>query len=659
MTRIEKIIVLFFLSFFVFSGIALAVPSPADTTLDSLTLEMCRKAPVSSDYPDARDITLYAEKKISLREDGGYTIEWRNVSRILTFSGKKDLSNIKYKFDADYEKMDISRARSITLNKDSTFSVSVAESLQINDITPPGLSDAGIYSALKQRVITIPGVVDSSVVDIGGSIRTFAKPKKPFEGIEFLASESPVLYRKLVIEVPKGEKLIYLSANGAPQPIIEGNRYTWILKNYAGVVPEPSGPAAHDRFPCVFYTITKSWTLAGDYIQARFSPAITPTEEITAKANQIAGELIGKPAIDTLASWVANNIRMIDIPLGDAGYIPNDAGTVLKNGYADTRDRAVILASLLRARGFDPSIALLPPVNANVRESVPSLAQFTRVAVVLPGTDGGKIWLWTEDDYTLVDRLPGYDGEKALIVSPGKGELISTPEIPTDKNGIELNFDLELNASGDISGRMLAIFRGDLERNIRRSFRDASPKKKKQGVESIASEIGGGKLQSEKSFEFENLDNLSMRPTLSMDFISDNFAFIQDDMMIFNFPDNPFDFARGEISTSLDERKEPLVIRTKQSQNYSYKVKIPQGYKVVWVSETKNISNSFGEMHISSAVSEDIVTFNVWLLIKDTWVDPNEYKLACDLMRSYNAPKNRMILLEKIRDLELENKGKE
>ena len=174
------IVTLIFIFQFLFFGIAHAMPSPADTVLDSLTIEMCKKAPVPKDYPDAREVFLFGEKKIALFNDGGYRIEWRDVNKILTFSGKRDLSNIKYNYDSDYERIDISRARSITMNDDSSFAVAVTESLQINDITPPGLSDAAIYSALKQRVVTIPGAVDSSIVDIAGTITTFAKPKREF-----------------------------------------------------------------------------------------------------------------------------------------------------------------------------------------------------------------------------------------------------------------------------------------------------------------------------------------------------------------------------------------------------------------------------------------------------------------------------------------------
>ena len=338
---------------------------------------------------------------------------------------------------------------------------------------------------------------------------------------------------------------------------------------------------------------------------------------------------------------------MIEIPLGDAGFIPNDAVTVLKNGYADTRDRAILLASLLKARGFSPNIALLPPVNVNVRENVPSLSQFSRVAVVLP-SDGGRIWLWTEDDYTKVEQLPGYDGEKALVVSQGKGELIATPSMPAGENGIDLTFALKLDEDGGISGNLIAIFRGDFERDIRDRFRDISPKKRKQGVESIASQIGGGKLEKDTSFTFENLDNLDKKPTFTMRFISDNFAFIQGEMMIFNFPDDPLELGTREISVSLDERREPLVIKKPYSRNYSYQVIIPDNYKVVWVSEPKDISNSFGEMHISSSASDGKVSFDVSLIVKDTWVELKEYVFARDLLRSYSAPKNRMILLEKV-----------
>ncbi|RKZ29744.1 hypothetical protein DRQ36_07745, partial [bacterium] len=380
----------------IIAGTVLAMPSPADTTLDSLTFDLCINAPSRENYPDAKSVTLYGEKTIILRPDGNYTITWHTIQKVLTFSGKKALSNVKYGYDSDYEAIEITRARSITPAGDSIFNVSVVESLQINDITPPGLSKAGIYASLKQRVVTLPGVDDSSIVEISGTIYNTDKPEKPFGDIEFLAVEAPVIFYRLTIVVPEGEKLVFASANGAPEPIIEGNRYIWTVEDYPGIIPEPQGPLGRNLLPCVYYTTTRSWNLAADYIQKRFMPKALPTEEITTKAGEITGKFEGREAVDTLTSWVARNIKMIDLELGDAGFVPNDAATILKNSYADTRDRCVLLAALLNAKGFEPKFALLPPRNALVDENVPVLAQFSRMVVVIETSSDGRLWLWTE-----------------------------------------------------------------------------------------------------------------------------------------------------------------------------------------------------------------------------------------------------------------------
>jgi hypothetical protein len=443
-------------------------------------------------------------------------------------------------------------------------------------------------------------------------------------------------------------KLIYHSANGAPEPIIEDNTYTWILKDYKGLVPESGGPLRRDFLPTVFYTVTKSWNLAGDYVQSKFSPKILVTEDITAKANAICGELIGKEAIDTIASWVANNIRTVALSLGDAGYSPNDASTVLKNSYGDSRDRAVLLAALLKARGFaNPNIALLPQVNAKVHENVFSLAQFDKVVVTII-QDGEKLWLSTDDDYTLPDHLTAYDGEKALVVSQGKGELVELPKVEAKSNGMAQHWEIALTPDGGISGSLHAILRGDYERGIRDEIRDEKPKKRKQKMEGVASNIGGGKLLSDTSFSFLNLEDLKNRPEMTLRFVSDSFAFMQGDMMIFNFPNNPLEFAGTAIQTSLDERKEPLVLDAPFAVEYMFKVKIPDGFKVAWVSEPKSVTNDFGEMTVVSSVNGNEVEYSIALTVKDCWVEPNEYSKAVALMRAYQAPKNRMILLEKI-----------
>lgn len=627
---------------------AMAVPAQSDTIIEAKTLELINNAPIKDDHPDAKLVHLYGEKIIKLDADGGYTVEWHDIFKVLTFMGKKELSNIKYRYDSSYEEINITRARSITLNEDSSYSVVVVDSLQINNITAPGLSDAGMYSDLKQRVVTIPGVVDSSFVEIAGTIKTTGIPKKPFGGIEFLAKSDPVIDLSLILEVPIERELVYLSANGAPEPKIEGNRYIWRMSNWTGLVPEPEGPLGRDLLPCVFYSATKNWTLAADMIQAQFSPKAMPDVEIISRTKKIVGELKGEAEVESLASWVAKNIRMIDVNVNDVGFIPNSAKKIIENSYGDSRDRSVLLSALLRARNYNPEFILLPPRDALVREEVPTLAQFSRMTVAVEISGGKRVVLWTEDDYTPSTSLPGYDGEKGLLISLGKGELIDLPSVTPQKNGMDQNYTLTLDSDGGISGEMSVMFLGDYARPLRNKFRDAKPKHKSQGVQEIISNLGSGELINDSAFTFENLETLNLPPSLSFEFKSQDFAFIQGNMMIFNFPENPVSFANTNISTSLDERQEPLVLSKPFKENYSFKLIVPSDYKVVWATEPASYKNEIGEMNVSSEVNGKSVVYNVSLTINKTRIESSQYQVIRDLMRAYMAPKNRMVLLEKI-----------
>ncbi|HHS50454.1 MAG TPA: DUF3857 domain-containing protein [candidate division Zixibacteria bacterium] len=645
--RLATITIIFAL---IITGALFAVPPQADTLVDTATSEMILNAPGKEDYPEAKLVHLWGEKIIKLDSEGGYTVEWHDKYKVLTFMGRREVSNLKYNFDSSYEEIDLTRARSITPTEDGGFVVAVVESVQINDMTAPGLADAGIYANLKQRVVTVPGVSDSSIVEISGKIETFAQPKKPFGGIEFLAKSDPVLGYHLVIEVPDDRELVYLSANGAPEPKIQGNRYIWEISNWEGMVPEPSGPLGRDILPCVYYSATKSWTVMADLLQAQFSPRAMVGQEILAKSKEIVGELMGVAEIEALASWVADNIRHIDVDINDVGYFPNSATQVLENGYGDSRDRSVLLAALLRARNYNPDFVLLPPRNARVKESVPTLAQFSRMTISVDLHATGRLWFWTEDDYSHPTRLPGYHDEKAFVVSVGKGALLPVPPIAPDENGMRQTYNITLDAKGGISGEMSAEFRGDYGRTVRRIFRDARPRQAGQRVQEIASNLGGGELAESDAFEFSNLEDLKIEPSLSLRFVSDDFAFIQDEIMIFNFPENPVGFAGTSISTSLDERDEPLVLRTPFNENYSFRLNTPPDYKVLWASEPVEFTNEIGRLRVSSEIGDGTVDYNVWLTIEKTWIEPSNYPAIRDLMRAYMAPKNRMVLLEKIQD---------
>src|SRR5690606_20494064 len=72
------------------------------------------------------------------------------------------------------------------------------------------------------------------------------------------------------------------------------------------------------------------------------------------------------------------------IELGLSGFIPHDADAVLANGYGDCKDKAVLLAALLKAKGIGSEFVLINAANGYTLSASPTTGQLNHAILWLP-----------------------------------------------------------------------------------------------------------------------------------------------------------------------------------------------------------------------------------------------------------------------------------
>ena len=79
----------------------------------------------------------------------------------------------------------------------------------------------------------------------------------------------------------------------------------------------------------------------------------TPAEAVKAEADRVVADAkTESDKLTKLYAFVAHDIRSVDVPLGEAGYEPNAPELVLKNKYADQRDKVGLLLAMAAAEGI-------------------------------------------------------------------------------------------------------------------------------------------------------------------------------------------------------------------------------------------------------------------------------------------------------------------
>ncbi len=114
-------------------------------------------------------------------------------------------------------------------------------------------------------------------------------------------------------------------------------------------------------------------------------PTTAVTPAIQAKADEIAGGSKNhKDETRKIYDWIGAHIRYVAIELGQGGYVPHSADSVLAHGYGDCKDNAVLFAALLKARGIDSKLVLINLTNIYTVAKVPTLGPFNHMISWLP-----------------------------------------------------------------------------------------------------------------------------------------------------------------------------------------------------------------------------------------------------------------------------------
>ncbi|MBN1756100.1 DUF3857 domain-containing protein [bacterium] len=619
---------------------AAAFSQPTD--LSPKFQELIQNAPSGSDYPDADVVILYTELKYTLLPDGHYSKNFHYLIKSFNYMGKKEYGNFKIQFDAEYEEVEIETARTFNgLDK-----VDNVDQNSINIIDPPGLERASIYSNVKQKVISFPSMQDTSVIELRGELRTIKQPEEPyFSNKILLLDTNPILEKIIIVEVPENTVLKHYCGNGAPQPAVSGKSYRWEVKDHPGIIMESGTPPYSEFLPVVYYSTAPDWDFVGSFLRDKFKSPVEPDDKISAK---VASIITSDDKVDQLWEifyYVADKVRNVHLPLGIAGYQPNPASLVLSNSYADTRDKCVLLISMLQSNGISAFPALVNDAGNHIRKDIPFLDQFNKMLVVAQ-CEGQKIWLDPFTDDALFGYIPDCLGEEALVIYNDRAVFETVQGPPHIKDLVSSQYDLELNPEGGLKGNLTVSMNGYFDQRFRSNLKDARPKQVEMELEKSASSVASGAQLTD--YDLSDLNDLTKPSSLSLGFEAEKYASIQQNMLIFYIPTQSLDFTGIELPIFSETREFPILLTTTLERQNRYTITIPEGYEIEYIPESKTIKNEVGSFEINSDQRGQEISYNYHLKVDHKRIDPEQYSEFKALVKNLLSPKNRLVLLEAV-----------
>ena len=135
---------------------------------------------------------------------------------------------------------------------------------------------------------------------------------------------------------------------------------TLIAKNVPGVPNEPRMPGATQTYSHAHLSTIKTW---GD-VEEKYQRLLTGRQDVTAPlrvlANSLAPKNLSRQAvIEALFVGVMERVRYVGLEYGIHGFQPARPMNTWERGYGDCKDKALLLMTLLKARGIDSHFVLV------------------------------------------------------------------------------------------------------------------------------------------------------------------------------------------------------------------------------------------------------------------------------------------------------------
>ena len=431
-----------------FVGLLLAaLPGAAADKPPSWLAEMAtREVPKYESTVDY--VVLFDEESVTVDPSGVVVTRERKAVKILTRSGRRAASA------AVLYRRDTGKVRS--LDAWLIYSSGKHKTYGKKETADTALASNDVYNESRLRVIN--GSADADPGAVFG-YESVSEDRSVFTQFLFqFQGAAPSLTARFSVELPAGWEAEAKVFNHEPiEPLVQGNRRTWELRNLEPIKDEPARPdndAIAPRLAVSYFPppdaaglgpAFRDWPTVSTWLNGLNETQYKPDDTVAAKARELtAGASTDLDKIAALARY-AQDVKYVSIQTGvgrGGGYKPHAATDVLANNYGDCKDKANLLRSMLDAMGVKAyPVAIYSSDRSFVREEWASPQQFNHaiLAISVPAdTDlpaakdydgfGRLLFFDPTDPHTPFGQMPEDEQDAwALLVAPENGGLVRTP----------------------------------------------------------------------------------------------------------------------------------------------------------------------------------------------------------------------------------------
>ena len=610
-------------------------------------------------YPDADSVLVRDVQKITYQADGSSEQFDEFYQKILTEKGKRGAAVFSEYFNQSYGKV---KVWAIEIIKPDGKITSIDVAKNSKTMISPGQMGANIYNPnAKILSISVPGV------ETGDTLRYFVqrsifnpRMKDIWTDIFVLQSTTPVVYYNIVVNGPKVRPLKkYLVKNEVKGSTVfeqkeVGDRiiYNWTFRNIPRIFPEPKMQDYYMHAQRLLLSTAESWSEISKWYNHLCAPHLNKiTPAMKEKVKELTkGLKTDKEKIEAIFRFVSNKIRYMGLTIETTapGYEPHDIDITFKNRYGVCRDKAALLAGMIRLAGIKAYPVLIMAGNKKDKE-VPD-CRFNH-AITCAVTKDGETILMDSTDETTKDILPAYLCDKSYLpAKPSGSDLLTSPVIPASDNLLQSDTSGELLKDGSLTASTTLNFKGINDTMYRGAFLRWKPEKVKQFFAArLKSIMPGAKLDSFKITP-ENLRDYKTPLSVKFSFSTNSLLIQGEEAILMQIPHIGSSFSASSWilgRMGLKKRKYPLHLAATCGVTENFRYKLPDGLAVARLPEYKKINWKKLVWEQTLKSKDNQLSGTAKYLINAVEFSPDEYiKLKKDI-EAIQFENRKMLVLRK------------
>ncbi|MEF8850690.1 MAG: DUF3857 domain-containing transglutaminase family protein [Candidatus Bipolaricaulota bacterium] len=545
----------------VLSGSAtLAGPQPAEAILE--------KAPTRDEYPDSDAVIMLDKGTVEVGSKAGKTLTVTRQIKVFNKEGRQKFGEVEIPYLAPSGKPKLNWVRTIT----PEGKVIKPDKDDMRDITPARLQQYPMYSDLKKKVISMPGLTNGAVIEFSYTL----KPEQFFlkgdfrSGWNFRYYKQPVMRSHFEVSFPSEMDVRWTDFDADLPPTVEEENaqktFIWEREDLPKIIEEPGMPPISRISKRVLVTSIESWEYYSKEFWSLAKNRAKPDKAIRGKVKELTQGLKGKEEkVRALYNYVATKIRYVAIELGRGRIQPHKASEVFHNKYGDCKDKVALLISMLKVAGIKAHpVLILSGLNEKTMFEEPPPGRGLNHAIVAVEMEGGLKFLDPTCDVCPYEYLPDSDrSKKALAIIPRKdevGKIVEMDEFNPEKTRVKVDQEVEINEEGDLNTRIEISHSGYYSYYLKSFLESYSRVRQERIYRGILSQQESGAQL--KNFSHTDLEKIDERLTVELSYEKDGFADTLGDSLIFQTPPTlriPLDRNYDKFaSLPVDEREYPL-----------------------------------------------------------------------------------------------------